>query len=137
MKTSFFHLIWMAGLLLSQFVIASDHSDILDKYSKLALLENPTFTGFSSQRGQNIFYEATGGKPSTPNCTSCHGKDSTKPGKARTGKTIKPMASSVNPSRYTDIKKTEKWFRRNCKSVLGRTCTAQEKGDFITYMLNQ
>jgi len=27
-----------------------------------------------------------------------------------------------------------KWFRRNCKTVLGRECTAQEKGDILTYL---
>jgi hypothetical protein len=31
----------------------------------------------------------------------------------------------------------EKWFTRTCQDVLGRACTAQEKGDFITYMMGQ
>ena len=52
----------------------------------------------------------------------------------RAGKTIEPMAVSASPSRFTDIAKTEKWFGRNCKTVLGRACSAQEKGDFITYL---
>ena len=31
----------------------------------------------------------------------------------------------------------EKWFKRNCKQVLGRECTPAEKGDFITFMMSQ
>jgi hypothetical protein len=28
----------------------------------------------------------------------------------------------------------EKWFARNCSTVLGRACTAIEKGNIITYL---
>jgi Domain of unknown function (DUF1924) len=65
-------------------------------------------------------------------CATCHGKDLTKPGRhATTGKTIEPMAPSVNPQRLADPVKSERWFGRNCRWTLGRECTAQEKGDFI------
>jgi len=47
------------------------------------------------------------------------------------------MAVSKTPDRYIDMKKVEKWFRRNCKSVLGRVCTSLEKGDFLTFMSSQ
>jgi hypothetical protein len=47
------------------------------------------------------------------------------------------MAVSTTPDRYTDAAKVAKWFRRNCKSVLGRECTAQEKGDFLAFMISQ
>jgi len=50
---------------------------------------------------------------------------------------IDPMALSVNPERYTDPDKIEKWFLRNCKWTLGRECTAQEKGDVLTYLGSQ
>ena len=50
---------------------------------------------------------------------------------------IEPMAVSVTPDRYTDPKKVAKWFRRNCKSVLGRECATLEKGDFLTFMISQ
>ena len=74
------------------------------------------------------------GKPETPSCTSCHGDTPFSKGETRTGKVIEPMAVSKSPERYTDSKKVAKWFRRNCNSVLGRECTAQEKLDFLTYM---
>ena len=51
-----------------------------------------------------------------------------------TGKAIEPMATAANPRRFTDVAKVEKWFKRNCKDVLDRECTAREKGDVITYL---
>jgi len=76
----------------------------------------------------------TGGKPATPSCTTCHTMDPTKAGKARTGKPIEPMAPRVNAERFTDSAKVEKWFGRNCNSVLGRECTPAEKADVIAYL---
>ena len=73
------------------------------------------------------------GKPRS--CSTCHGDNLSKNGKhAKTGKTIDPMAVSVNPERYTKVKKIKKWFKRNCKWTLGRECTAQEQGDVIQYL---
>ncbi len=94
--------------------------------------------GFSAERGK-AFYEArhTGGKPATPSCTTCHGKTPLDVGQTRTGKPIEPMALSKSPKRYSDPEKVEKWFLRNCRSVLGRECTPVEKGDFITFMISQ
>jgi hypothetical protein len=28
----------------------------------------------------------------------------------------------------------EKWFKRNCSDVLGRACSAQEKGDLLAWL---
>lgn len=71
-------------------------------------------------------------------CATCHGSDFSKSGKHhRTGKVIEPMSSKVNPERYTEVKKIEKWFKRNCKDAWGRECTAQEKADFLTFLLAQ
>jgi len=71
-------------------------------------------------------------------CSDCHGSDLTRPGRhAKTGKLIKPLAPSVNPRRLTDRRKVEKWFRRNCRWTWGRECTAQEKGDFLSYIAEQ
>ncbi|MEG7525318.1 MAG: DUF1924 domain-containing protein [Chromatiales bacterium] len=55
----------------------------------------------------------------------------------RTGKVIEPLAPSVNPKRFTDQRKVEKWFIRNCKWTLGRECSSQEKGDLLVYLLSQ
>lgn len=95
---------------------------------------------FSGQRGkqmwtQHFTQEKTGKQVS---CASCHTSDPRQAGShIRTGKRIEPMAASVNAERFTDVAKINKWFLRNCKWTLGRECTAQEKGDFLTYLLNE
>ncbi len=92
----------------------------------------------SSERGKTLFKgNFSGGKPDTPSCTTCHSRSPANAGKTRAGKTIEPMALSRTPERYSDLKKVEKWFRRNCKSVLGRVCSAQEKTDFLAFMIKQ
>jgi len=71
-------------------------------------------------------------------CSTCHGKDFSKSGEHhKTKKVIEPMSARVNAERYTDEKKIEKWFKRNCKDAWGRECTAQEKTDFLTFLLTQ
>lgn len=108
---------------------------VLAEYLKQAKAADAGFGGFDAARGKAFFLaDHTGGKPDTPSCNSCHTKDPKSAGKTRAGKAIDPMAVSVQPDRFTDMAKTEKWFGRNCNSVLGRDCTAQEKGDFIAYM---
>jgi Domain of unknown function (DUF1924) len=98
----------------------------------------PGFAGFSAERGAALYRAThTGGKQGTSSCTSCHGDVPQDTGQTRAGKTIEPMAVSKNPARYTDKATVEKWFTRNCNDVLGRACTAQEKGDFLTYMMGQ
>ena len=93
---------------------------------------------FSAERGRAFFLaKHSGGKPKINSCTVCHTKNPRAHGRTRTGKVIKPMAVSVNPERFTDPRKVAKWFRRNCRTVLGRECTPQEKGDFITFMMSQ
>lgn len=71
-------------------------------------------------------------------CSTCHGTDFSKAGKHRkTHKVIEPMSARVNKDRFTDEKKIEKWFKRNCNDTWGRECTSQEKADFLTFLLAQ
>ncbi len=89
----------------------------------------------SAARGEAFFMGThAGGKPDTPSCTSCHSKNLKAAGVTRAGKPIEPMAVSANPKRYTDLAFVEKWLTRNCNSVLGRECDAQEKGDLLTWL---
>lgn len=107
---------------------------VLDSYTAAAKQENPAFAGFSAQRGEHLFRSKHAGSQEE-SCTSCHTADPRKAGQhAKTGKSIEPLAPVANPARFADAAKVEKWFRRNCKEVLGRECTATEKGDFVTYM---
>ena len=84
-------------------------------------------------RGQQLFTTRHGQEWS---CASCHGTVPTQMGKhASTGKQIKPLAPAFNPERFTDVAKTEKWFRRNCKDVMARECSAAEKADIVSWLL--
>jgi hypothetical protein len=117
---------------------ADSPKSLLDFYANEAKASDPGFSGFSAERGEHLFRtNFSTGKPDTPSCTTCHTTDARKTGQTRAGKDIEPMAASANPNRFSDQAKTEKWFGRNCNNVLGRECTATEKGDFITFMLSQ
>ena len=133
----------LAGALLAGSLAAAAQADpardaILAQLAVEAKQADPAFTAFSADRGA-AFWQAdhAGGKPDTPSCTSCHTKNPTAEGQTRVGKAIAPMAVSRTPDRFTDPAKVAKWFERNCNTVLGRACTAVEKGDVITYLSSQ
>ncbi len=108
---------------------------ILATYATAAKQLDPAFTGFSVERGSQLWNSThTEGNIDTPSCTTCHTKDATAQGMTRALKPIAPMAVSKTAERFTDPEKVEKWFLRNCKTVLGRECTPIEKGDVITYL---
>lgn len=132
----------VAALSLLPFIaLAADprRDALLADYSAEARRADPVFTTFSAQRGETLFRTKwPGGDVRTPSCTACHTADPRQPGRnAKTGRPIAPVAVSVNPQRFTDKATVEKQFARDCKSVLGRDCTALEKGDYITFMAGQ
>lgn len=87
----------------------------------------------SADRGEKFFKDTHGKEWS---CATCHGARPLGDGKhAVTGKVISPLAPVANAGRFTDPAKTEKWFKRNCNDVMGRECTAAEKGDVLEYLL--
>jgi cytochrome c553 len=106
---------------------AATPADMLAQYSAQA--------GQAAQaaRGQTFFTTKQGKEWS---CASCHSASPTVEGKhASTGKVISPLAPAFNPDRFTDLAKTEKWFRRNCNDVVGRECSAAEKADVMAWLL--
>jgi Domain of unknown function (DUF1924) len=108
---------------------------IVSALAEEAKAQDAGFTGFSAERGQTFWTARhTGGKPDTPSCTACHGPDPAQSGQTRVGKPIDPMAVSKAPKRFTNAAQVDKWFTRNCSSVLGRECSALEKGDVIAYL---
>lgn len=126
------------AMILTATASAGAREDLLAGYAKAAKSATPAFAGFSAARGKTLHTQAfAGGKADTPACTSCHGTDPRGAGRTPTGKAIEAMALSATPARYSDPAKVEKWFKRNCKEVLGRECGAQEKGDWLTYMIGQ
>ncbi|MEQ1511932.1 MAG: DUF1924 domain-containing protein [Lysobacteraceae bacterium] len=101
-------------------------------YAKQAVHDDPSFKTFSAARGQRFFLSKHGNDWS---CASCHTSDPTRSGKHDvTGRAIQPLAPAANPKRFTDAAKAEKWFRRNCRDVVGRECSALEKGDVLAWL---
>nr|WP_231733943.1 DUF1924 domain-containing protein [Limnohabitans sp. Rim47] len=84
-------------------------------------------------KGQVFFGQRQGGEWS---CASCHGQPPTRDSQhASTGKKIAALAPAFNAERLTDSAKVDKWFKRNCKDVLSRECTAIEKADVLAYLI--
>jgi hypothetical protein len=111
---------------------AETPADLQASFLLEARREDPAFAGFSAERGR-AFFDATHGAEWS--CSTCHGSDPRARGRhAVTGQPIEPLAPAANPARFTRAAKVEKWFRRNCNDVLGRACSAREKGDLLAWL---
>lgn len=131
------HLVVGGSLLLAAgaAAAASSREEILADYLRQARQADPAFSGFSVQRGEAMFKARHSANPNVPACTTCHTEDPAQPGRHyKTGRAIEPVAVSRTPTRFTDPEKVEERFARDCKNVLGRPCTAAEKGDYIAFM---
>jgi mono/diheme cytochrome c family protein len=83
--------------------------------------------------GQQFFTEKHGKDWS---CATCHSANPAATGKhATTGKAITALAPAADVTRFTDVAKTEKWFKRNCNDVLGRECSASEKANLLAWLV--
>lgn len=123
----------LAALALAQPLAASAAHPVQDSYRAQARQDNPAFKDFSAAAGQKL-YTTQGAEWS---CASCHTDSPLAAGKhAKTNQAILPLAPAANPARFSDAAKVEKWFKRNCNDVLKRACSAQEKGDFMAYVLS-
>ena len=112
---------------------ATGAAEIQAALAQEARAADPAFRGFSAQRGESFYRNRHGGDWS---CSTCHTDNPATAGShAVTRKAIRPLAPAADAERFTNPAKIEKWFRRNCNDVLNRACTAQEKGDFIAYLL--
>lgn len=111
---------------------------LMDLYLAAAKTAEPGFKGFSAEDGKAFFNSKHihSENKEERSCSKCHTSDPTQKGKTTVGKVIEPMAASVNRERFTDPKKVEKWFKRNCSWVHERECTPKEKGNFLTYMMS-
>jgi cytochrome c peroxidase len=96
--------------------------------------------GYEAQSGNALpsrgeqFFNSKHGKEWS--CATCHESPPNHDTRhVVTGKVIKAMSPNANPDRFVDQAKVEKWFKRNCGDVLGRECTAQEKGDVLSWLM--
>ncbi len=117
----------LTAILLGHAAWAATPQELLNTYE--------TAAGKASSARGELFFNTKHGQEWS--CSTCHSSLPTKPTRhVVTGNEIAPLAPSANAKRFTDIANTEKWFRRNCKDVLTRECTVQEKADVIAWMLN-
>ena len=114
---------------------AESPTDFIKIYGEQCNHDNPgSCKHFDPARGQALYNKQQG---SEWNCATCHAPDPKMMGEhCETHKQIQPMSPTANPDRFTDSAKVEKWFKRSCKDVLGRECTAQEKGDFLAFLIS-
>ncbi|OIQ75766.1 cytochrome c'' precursor [mine drainage metagenome] len=131
MKQTLRKMTWLACLVLPLSAVANP---ILDSYRAAARQENPAFKDFSAIAGRKLYTARRGDLM----CASCHTDSPMLQGKnVNTNKVILPMAPSVNPKRLTDAAKVEQWFKSNCNNVFKRDCSAEEKGNFMAYLLSK
>lgn len=145
MRKRFYITIISLGLifLISEVIYAAQNlspqmKSLMETFLAGAQKQDAGLKGFSAEDGKKLFNSKRmhSVKKEERSCTTCHTANPATQGKTQVGKVIEPMAASVNKERFTDPKKVEKWFKRNCEWVLERECTPKEKGDFITYMMS-
>lgn len=118
---------------------ASFNSEVnayMQNLEKQAKQEDPSFKGFSADRGRKIFfYEEPHKEFGKISCATCHTSDLKNQGKnEKTGKLIEPLAPSANKKSITSVKNIEKWLKRNFKDVYAREGTTREKGDVLMFI---
>lgn len=121
------------ALLMSLFVCSAQAETPQQILESLVAQAGPA----SSVRGEKLYRGKFSGGRNADSCTACHTESAKAVGQhVRTNKAIDPLAPVAQKDRFTDPAKVEKWFKRNCNDVLGRVCSAQEKADFIAYMIS-
>lgn len=124
---------------------AKTAQQLADKYAAAAKAADPSYAGLSPVDGKAFFTREViqfKGDPSTPGkaiaCASCHTANPADPGKhIVTNKPIAPLSPTVNPKRFKSMADVERKFSKHCNEVVGSDCTAQEKGNYIAYLLTE
>ncbi|MBC8258693.1 MAG: DUF1924 domain-containing protein [SAR324 cluster bacterium] len=117
--------------------VSSAAKQVLESYLEIVRQEKPEFSGFDAKSGERFYFAERehSRKGDSRSCALCHGDDPKSIGQHFTsGKMIKPLAPAANIERLTEVKKIDKWFRRNCKWTLERVCSTEEKGHFLTFL---
>jgi len=129
-------------LALVGFISFSAHADVklaeqaAQKYGEEAKKLNPKST-LSAEAGRAFYTKKVVDRfGKDVSCSACHTDNPASEGKHKeTGKSIKPLAPSANPDRFADVNKTERNFSKHCKDLYQKDCSAQDKGDYVTYLL--
>jgi hypothetical protein len=152
-------LLLATGLLAGGALLADTPEQILESYAAQARSDDPSFAGFSAERGAAFYREPHVIKGAGVwSCASCHLKDPRYSVRAhRTDipcrachvindwehpdpkhakkRVIDAFAPSANSIRLSDAHKVENFLKLNCLLLIQRECTPKEKGDVIAYLL--
>lgn len=148
-----------AGLVTAGALFADTPEQILEGYAAQARTEDPSFAGFSAERGEAFYREPHVIKGAGVwSCASCHLKDPRYSVRAhRTDipcrachvindwehpdpknakkRVIDAFAPSANPTRLSDAHRVDNFLKLNCLLLMQRECTTKEKGDVVAYLL--
>ncbi len=114
---------------------AESPRQFVDAYAAEAARAQPGFAA-DATRGRAFATKNWGVSEKLSSCTACHTDNPRNAGRhVVTGKAIEPLSPAANGERFSDPAKVEKWFKRNCKEVVGRLCTPAEKADFIQFVM--
>lgn len=135
-KSSLTLTILLSALSLSAHADIDTAQKLADKYAAIAKHIDPKSTGLSEEDGKSFYTRELTIKGKQVACASCHTNNPAETGKHLvTGKPIRPLSPVTNEKRFSSLDKVEKNFTKHCHDIIGRDCTAQEKGDFIAYLL--
>lgn len=110
---------------------------LAEKYTTAAQRVDPAFKP-SAIEGKQFFNRMFTNDGHEVACASCHTQNPADEGKnIVTKKPIKPLSPVVNTERFTDIHDVEDNFTEHCNDIVGADCSAQQKANFITYLLTE
>jgi len=110
---------------------------LAEKYATSAQLVDKNFVP-SAVEGKQFFNRVFKNNGHEVACASCHTQNPANEGKnIITKKSIKPLSPVVNSKRFTDTHDVEDNFTKHCNDIVGADCSAQEKANFITYLLTE
>ena len=96
-----------------------------------------TVAAFAAETGREFYLKRRTWNAKDYTCSGCHTTDPKNEGKhIETKKPIAPLAPSINHERFIDVAKVEKNFAEHCADLYDRDCRAEEKGNFVAYLMS-
>lgn len=141
------HYLFVTSVLMTSQTCLADidtAKELVNRYATIAKMQDPSYPGVSASEGKAFFnrqvIQFKGAKQSNKKiaCASCHTANPKDIGKhIVTGKKILPLSPLANTKRFSDIEKVEKQFDKHCHEVVGSDCTAQEKANYIAFLIEE
>lgn len=128
----------------SAFADVETAKELVNRYATISKMQDQNYPGVSADEGKIFFnrkviqFRSSNKQNKAIACASCHTSNPKDVGKhIVTGKKILPLSPLANPKRFSDIEKVEKQFDKHCNEVVGSDCSAQEKANYIAYLIKE